>query len=130
MFSNIMTTQLLKTCVIVPKIANNDIRPVDLDPSDPDYGHKLNIVKSNQAMKHRQNTSLFQRGIMNFEDYNYDLFNKHILVDSSHIFQPDSSSSRRDSKLTLTSTIGGHKSKEARSNAQDGAHGKDEEDAS
>ena len=111
-----MTTQLLKTCVIVPKIANNDIRPVDLDPADPDYGHKLNIVQRNQAIKHRQNTSLFQRGIMNFEDYNYDLFNKHILVNSSHIFQPDSNSSRR----TVTSTVERHKVKDIRVDAQDG----------
>lgn len=95
MFSNIMTSHFLKTCVIVPKVAGSDIRTVDLNSDDPDYEHKLNLVKKGQAIKHRQNTSLFQRGIMNFEDYNYNLFNKHILVDNEHIFQPDSDSSSK-----------------------------------
>ena len=78
--------------MIVPKVAGSNPKRIDLDPDDPDYGHKLELAKKGQAIKNRQNTSLFQRGIMNFEDYNYNLFNKHILVDNKHIFQPDSDS--------------------------------------
>ena len=27
----------------------------------------------------------FQRGAMAFEDYNYDLYNEHILIDPNHV---------------------------------------------
>lgn len=32
-------------------------------------------------IKKRQQTESFKRGAMTFEDYNYDLYNKYILID-------------------------------------------------
>ena len=62
----VTTAQFLKTCAKVPKVA-----------SDSEFGGE-----NDQAQKiiEKQKVNIFQRGAMNFEDYNYNSFNKHILV--------------------------------------------------
>lgn len=69
-FTNIMTTKFLKTCIRVPKSTSQE----------------------DSSQNGRANTSIFQRGIMNFEDYNYRLFNPHILLDNQLNFQEDTES--------------------------------------
>jgi hypothetical protein len=67
----VTTTLLLKKCVRVPKLELKD------DAMHPD-GLTFNDFNRETAM---QFTKPFQRGAMSFDDYNYDQFNKYILVD-------------------------------------------------
>ena len=66
----VTTTLLLKKCVRVPKLElKNDLSP---------DGLTWNEYNRETA---RQFTKPFQRGAMSFDDYNYDQFNKYILID-------------------------------------------------
>ena len=66
----VVTTLLLKKCVKVPKLEmKNDAQPEGLP--------YLEYMKETS----RQMVKPFQRGAMQFDDYNYDQFNKYILVD-------------------------------------------------
>lgn len=65
-----MTTHMLKKCIKVPKvIAQSNIEPNGLPPVEYDR-----IVE-------RQKIEPFKRGVMCFDDFNYDLYNQYILVD-------------------------------------------------
>jgi len=68
--SKITTTIFLKNCVKVPKL---------IDLSD----RHNQLIKSPKESKKSQNDHLFQRGAMRFDDFNYDAYNKHILVDQN-----------------------------------------------
>ena len=66
----VTTTLLLKKCVRVPKLELKN----DLVPDGLPY---VEYTKETE----RQQVKPFQRGVMGFDDYNYDKFNKYILID-------------------------------------------------
>ena len=68
----VTTTHFLKKCIKVPKV---HIRQLFEDPTAG--------VSEAEAVKiiERQGRNVFKRGSMNFEDYNYDFYNKFILID-------------------------------------------------
>lgn len=57
-----MTTHFLKRCIKIPK-----------PPKD-----KTITLPNIEKVKHDP----FKRGIMRFEDYNYNMYNKYILIDN------------------------------------------------
>lgn len=67
-----MTALFLKKCVKVPKVKLKEQRD-----NTEDF-ERSRILK--QVDKMRQNP--FKRGAMRFEDYNYNMYNPYILVDS------------------------------------------------
>ena len=68
----VTTTHLLKKCVRVPKVYEDEFGNTTEDQ----------INKERQFM---QNQNVFNRGAMHFEDYNYEMFNKWILIDPNKI---------------------------------------------
>lgn len=72
----ITTTHFLKKCIKVPKI---HIRTL-YDESSTGVP-----VKEAKLLIDRQEKNVFKRGVMNFEDYNYDCYNKYILIDPNKI---------------------------------------------
>jgi hypothetical protein len=91
--TNVATTQFLKTCVKVPKV---DV----VDELASDYGEKK---AKEQDQYYRQYNNFFQRGAMLFEDYNYQRFNEHILVNKDR----DSSPGEEFAMLTKECVRGG-----------------------
>ena len=74
----VTTTHFLKKCVKVPKIEVAPMTPgSNFSRSNLTYAA---LEKQRQSLDH-QHKNAFQRGAMNFEDYNYDQFNRFILVD-------------------------------------------------
>ena len=68
--TSVTTTHFLKSCVKVPK-------SILIDPS-----YEIDKPKDEDIKKFKtKEQSAFKRGVMNFEDYNYKTYNKHILVD-------------------------------------------------
>ena len=66
----VTTTHFLKKCVKVPKLFPQSVaQPQGLSPEKYD------------EMSYRQRIEPFKRGSMTFDDYNYDLYNKYILID-------------------------------------------------
>ena len=72
----ITTTHFLKKCIKVPKV---QIRALY---DEPTVGV---TVKEAKVLIDRQYKNVFKRGVMNFEDYNYDCYNKYILIDPNKI---------------------------------------------
>ena len=71
----VLTTTMLKKCVRVPKLY--------LD------GSSLQSEKDLAAITERRKNEAFKRGAMMFEDYNYGLYNKYIMIDPYHIESDD-----------------------------------------
>lgn len=71
--TQVTTTHFLKSCVKVPKMSLQQ--------------HQLQQARTSKELKEqsKQTQNVFKRGIMNFEDYNYDMYNKHILVDPNKV---------------------------------------------
>lgn len=67
----VLTTHMLKKCIKVPKLYKKVDKYDYLGLSEKEYNYQMALQKK-QA---------FKRGVMMFEDYNYDQFNKFILVD-------------------------------------------------
>ena len=80
----ILTTQFFKRCVKVPmiKTIGDVFKEIDT-PSQSDY--KAAAVEeedeNNQQMEVYYKDP-FKRGVMRFEDYNYNIYNKYILIDT------------------------------------------------
>ena len=66
----VTTTHMLKKCIKVPKVTLKS----------PEYPSGLGQAEYSAALA-RQKLEPFKRGAMSFEDYNYDHFNKFILID-------------------------------------------------
>ena len=66
----VTTTHFLKNCIKVPKV-------LLLSPTEP---QGVSAIEYNKILE-RQKIEAFKRGVMMFEDYNYDMYNKYILVD-------------------------------------------------
>jgi hypothetical protein len=66
----VMTTHMLKKCVKVPKLTMQT-------PMEP---NGIPVTEYNRIIE-RQKVEPFKRGVMSFDDYNYDLYNQYILVD-------------------------------------------------
>jgi len=71
--SIVLTTALLKNCIKVPKLYEKTLdNPDDSDALAPaDYDQQIQKYKK----------EAFKRGVMMFDDYNYDQYNKFILHD-------------------------------------------------
>lgn len=70
----VTTTHFLKECIKIPKIEDGEIFSV--------YNTNAKYTPQEIArMEKDQQVRAFQRGAMNFEDYNYDQYNQYILVD-------------------------------------------------
>lgn len=66
----ITTTHLLKKCIKVPKLAlKSDFEPDGI--TDKQY----------EELIRRRKIEPFKRGVMNFDDYNYSMYNKFLLID-------------------------------------------------
>ena len=68
--SSVATTHFLKTLSKVPKLDTSMMAPNTRD--------KEGLLAK---LLNQQKVYSFQRGSMNFDDYNYDLYNKYILID-------------------------------------------------
>lgn len=68
-----MTTHMLKKCIKVPKV----VMQSTIDPNG------LSLTEYNRVMD-RQKEEPFKRGVMCFDDFNYDLYNQYILVDPNY----------------------------------------------
>jgi hypothetical protein len=71
--SIVLTTSLLKNCIKVPKLYERTEDNIDDEEalSPQEYDIKMKNYKK----------EAFKRGVMTFDDYNYDQFNKFILHD-------------------------------------------------
>ena len=73
--TRITSTHFLKECSKVPKIAMEK----ETIHTKSDYQLMLDA----RQMKAMQKRNLFQRGAMAFDDFNYESYNEHILIDSN-----------------------------------------------
>jgi hypothetical protein len=74
----VTTTHFLKKCVRVPK----------LYPETAGSPDNLSKAEMEQAIMIQQ-ANKFKRGAMHFEDYNYELYNKYVLIDPNKIDEPE-----------------------------------------
>jgi hypothetical protein len=74
----VTTVQFLKTCAKVEKVKHSN--------GAPRKGYTEQAAA--QLEEHNAN-NIFRRGVMNFEDYNYENYNRHILVDPKTPFPED-----------------------------------------
>jgi hypothetical protein len=83
----VTTTHFLKKCVKVPKIttATKD------DPTG------LPVMEAQRILEQQQK-DYFRRGVMHFEDYNYAMYNRHLLINPDIDEYDDSASSGEDSQ--------------------------------
>ena len=72
------TVQFLKTCAKVEKVKHSN--------GAPRKGYTEEIA---DQLEENNSKNIFRRGAMNFEDYNYENYNKHILVDPNTPFEED-----------------------------------------
>lgn len=78
--SMILTTTMLKKCVRVPKLYVKDLKEA----------YQQTVTKEQfEQITARRKKEAFKRGSMMFEDYNYGLYNKYILIDPEHIESDD-----------------------------------------
>ena len=65
----------MKNCIKIPKL----YKKTGSDDSDDEALSESVYVKKNDDFK----KDVFKRGAMNFEDYNYEPYNKYILIPES-----------------------------------------------
>mmetsp|Transcript_34166 Transcript_34166/g.52438 ORF Transcript_34166/g.52438 Transcript_34166/m.52438 type:complete len:180 (+) Transcript_34166:450-989(+) len=68
--SAVTTTHFLKKCAKVRKVLG----------TEDDLPRGISEAEA-KIIAEKQKTDVFQRGAMCFEDYNYDMYNKYILID-------------------------------------------------
>ena len=80
--TQVVTTHFLKKCVAVPVYDEDDLEEATSPDKVATKGDKMRMptAEEYEEIKEMHQRSVFKRGGMNFEDYNYRSFNKFILV--------------------------------------------------
>ena len=75
----VTTTHFLKKCIKVRKF----------DPDDHEGADEDDIEMLEYEQKEEQKKNNFKRGAMMFEDYNYNMFNKYVLVNPNKEYEEE-----------------------------------------